>query len=337
MGNTYIESETAPIGDFINKVEALKVPVFQRSFAWTEDEIKLLWDDITAIIELPQPEYFLGSMVFKKKDGYYEIIDGQQRITAIYIILSCIRNIYRINSDTQRNEWFNREYFGKIDINTLTINSKFQMNEINNPFFQKYIVSESNIEEIEENIKNLPKKDTNHLLGKAIKQIYSLLIERQKEFSGTEFSSDALLSIHNIIQKHIYVLILKVSDEADAYTIFETLNDRGLGLTTMELLKNHIFEKSGMYLPSVQNEWSILRDNLLHSDPSDRFIHHYWTSIHGRTSKPQLFRLMRKQVNTPIQAVEFARSLRTSARLYAAFGNPMMIIGMTMKNKLEIT
>lgn len=204
MGNTYIESETAPIGDFINKVEALKVPVFQRSFAWTEDEIKLLWDDITAIIELPQPEYFLGSMVFKKKDGYYEIIDGQQRITAIYIILSCIRNIYRINSDTQRNEWFNREYFGKIDINTLTINSKFQMNEINNPFFQKYIVSESNIEEIEENIKNLPKKDTNHLLGKAIKQIYSLLIERQKEFSGTEFSSDALLSIHNIIQ-NIYM------------------------------------------------------------------------------------------------------------------------------------
>jgi uncharacterized protein with ParB-like and HNH nuclease domain len=79
MATTYIESDTIPIGQFLSTVTALKVPTFQRSYAWTDDEVRQLWSDLIEGLDSSQTEYFLGPMVLKKKNNHFEIIDGQQR------------------------------------------------------------------------------------------------------------------------------------------------------------------------------------------------------------------------------------------------------------------
>jgi hypothetical protein len=104
--------------------------------------------------------------------------------------------------------------------------------------------------------------------------------------------------------------------------IFETLNDRGRGLTTMDLLKNHVFDKASGQLEVVKAQWAIIRENLADIDPSERFLYHYWSSLHGRTSKSQLFRLMRKGIINPSTAVAFARDLAKASKLYSAFSIP---------------
>src|SRR5690349_18318864 len=111
--STYISSETVPIGKFLNYATALRVPTFQRSYAWTEEEVTQLWQDITEAIDANQAEYFLGPMVLKEHPNHLEIIDGQQRIATVYIILSIIRRILIANDDRGRADWFDSEYFGK--------------------------------------------------------------------------------------------------------------------------------------------------------------------------------------------------------------------------------
>jgi uncharacterized protein with ParB-like and HNH nuclease domain len=322
MPTKYIESDTIPIGLLLSTVSALKVPTFQRNYAWTDDEVSQFWDDLIEALDTSQSEYFLGPMVFKKKNNHFEIIDGQQRIAAVYSILSGIRYLFRTNGDDQRVDWFNNEYFGKKDINTLELQPKFQMNEVNDEIFQKYIVADADEASLKIATKGLLKKDSNYLLLRTEFTIRELLKKRQKDFSGQDFDRTTLLGLHTFLREHVYVLLLKVADEADAYMIFETLNDRGRELSTMDLLKNHIFDKSGGYLDTVKAQWALLRDNLSDIDPKDRFFYHYWTSFHGRTSKPQLFRLMRKGITNPKTAVEFSKNLSEISKLYSALIGP---------------
>lgn len=320
--STYIDSDMNPIGKFLGNVTALKVPPFQRNYAWTDEEVKQLWVDITEALDMEQTEYFLGPMVLKKGEDKLEVIDGQQRIATIYIILSVIRRTFRQNGDNERADWFNNEYFGKQDIVTLERKPKFHLNEENDPIFQRFVGADTSEEQIRAEMKGRLKKDPNYLLLQAIITIWDLIEERQKTVSGQEFSLDTLLSIEEFLREHIHVLILTITDEADAYVIFETLNDRGRGLTTMDLLKNHVFGKAGDSLDQVKVLWGNIKDNLADVDPRERFLHHYWTSRFGRTSKSKLFRSMREHVKNAKTAVDFANDISESSKLYAALSIP---------------
>jgi len=307
-----------PIGKFMQDVASLRVPAFQRDYAWTDEEVRQLWTDITEAIDTQQSEYFLGPMVLKKESDHFEIIDGQQRFATVYIILSCIRRILRENGDNPRADWFNNEYFGKQSIDTLERKPKFHLNDINDPTFQKFVGADVSDSKIQNEMKGLLKKNPNYLLLLAISTIWELLLDRQIEISKQEFHLDTLLYIEKFLSKNVYVLLLTVTDEADAYIIFETLNDRGLGLSTMDLLKNHVFGKSGDFLEKAKASWIIIRDNLGDIDPNERFIRHYWISHYGRASKPKLFHLMREKITSPSSALSFTEKLSEGSKVYSA-------------------
>jgi uncharacterized protein with ParB-like and HNH nuclease domain len=314
--STYIESEMKPIGTFMSDSTIIRVPPFQRSYSWTDEEVKQLWIDITEAIDSNQPEYFLGPMVVKRTDNYLEIIDGQQRVTTIFILLSIIRRIFSFNQDRDRGSWFQDTYFGKRDVNTLEIEPKFHMNEENDFIFKQFIINDIPKDRVKLALKEQEKKNSNFYLLQAILSLYEFVEERLSEISKS-FDRDVLLKINNYIQKNTYILLLIVTDEADAYAIFETLNDRGRSLTTMDLLKNHIFGHAKSYLDQAKTNWAIIRDNLNGIDSSERFLNHYWTSIHGRTSKNKLFRLMRDDINSARSAIDFVKKLADSSKLYS--------------------
>lgn len=320
--STYIDSNMREIGKFLSNVSFLKIPTNQRSYAWTDEEVQQLWLDITEALDSGRREYFLGPMVLKQNPDSLEVIDGQQRIATAYIILSVIRRALRREGDNLRADWFNNEYFGKMDIATLEIQPKFHMNEINDPFFQRYVVADSDETKIKSKMKGLLKKDSNLLLLQAITMIWDLLQERQKEIGGKEFDRDILLDIQNYLEKNVSVLFLTVTDEANAFIIFETLNDRGIGLNIMDLLKNQVVSKAQGYLDQVKSLWTNIRDNLSDIDPRERFLFHYWTSLHGRAPKSQLYHLMRDEIRSPQSALTFVKDLSESSKIYSALSIP---------------
>lgn len=77
-----------------------EIPIYQRLFAWGEDEIARLIDDI---VDFDEEEYCIGSLIVdRRNDGIYEVIDGQQRLTSLYLLLNCL-NIQVENNLTFAN------------------------------------------------------------------------------------------------------------------------------------------------------------------------------------------------------------------------------------------
>ncbi len=224
--------------------------------------------------------------------------------------------------DDNRADWFRNKYFGEQDIVTLDTNPKFHMNEENDPFFQKYVTADTTDDLIRKEMRGKLKKDSNFLLLHAITALTINMQQRQSDISSSGFHPQTLLDLQAYLQESVSILLLKVEDEADAYVIFETLNDRGRSLTTMDLLKNHVFGKSQAYLDQVKAKWTVIKNNLADIDPNERFLYHYWTSRHGRTSKTHLFRLMRAEITNARSALSFVEQLNEGAKLYAALTIP---------------
>lgn len=63
------------------------IPLYQRAYAWEENEINQLMEDIEGISENPDASYYLGSLIVSQSDTGYEVIDGQQRLTTLYLLL----------------------------------------------------------------------------------------------------------------------------------------------------------------------------------------------------------------------------------------------------------
>lgn len=313
---SFIETDMLSISKYLSTSKVLKVPEFQRSYAWTEDEVSQLWDDVVEAIDDKKLEYFIGPIVVKNGEHSLDVIDGQQRLTTSLILLSIIRRIFRFSGDDQRADWFRNEFFGKQDVITLKTSEKFFMNEENNDVFRNYVIADATKENIKEEQKKYLKKNSNYLILQSILILWELVenhIGSQKE---------KLLELHNYLYEKVKILVMEVQDEADAYVIFETLNDRGRTLDTMDLLKNHLFSKSKGYLTEVKERWGSVKENLYEIDPKNRFLSHFWSSRYGRTSKMGLFRTIRDQIDSPANAVEFANLLAESARIYSALQNP---------------
>lgn len=312
----FIETEMLPVSKYLSTAKILKVPEFQRSYAWTEDEVSQLWDDVLEAIENQKPEYFIGPIVVKDTKEALELIDGQQRLTTALIILSVIRRLLRNSGDNQRADWFRNKFFGEQDLITLETTEKFFMNDENNDIFRRFVIADASKEDIQEEQKKFLKKNSNHLLLQSIITLWTLV---EKYHNG---EIERLLKIHDYLFNNVKILVLSVQDEADAYVIFETLNDRGRSLDTLDLLKNHLFSKAKSYLPETKEKWNSVKENLTEIDPKNRFLSHFWLSNYGRSSKTSLFRTIRDQITSAADAIEFANKLVESSRVYSALQNP---------------
>ena len=308
-----IGTSMMPIGKYLTDSKKNSVPEYQRSYAWTEDEVSQLWIDLADSIRNLRSEYFIGPVVVKNvKAGESELIDGQQRITTTLIIISVLRAIFRENGDSQRADLLTTWFFGQKDIQTLQTEEKFFMNEENGFLYRNYISKEVGLSQITIELAKHQKNSSNYLLLHAYITLFALV----KQHMGDIFDDKKLLGIVTYLKEKVKILILSVSDEADAYQIFETLNDRGRSLDTLDLLKNHLFSKAKSGLPEVKQKWAALKENLLDADPKNRFLNHFWTSLHGRTSTTGLFRSIRDQISSAQEAISFANQLAGSSRIY---------------------
>ena len=70
-----------------------KIPIYQRNYAWGEDEITALVKDVyDSLSNDSGSPYYIGTLVtYKRGDSEYEVIDGQQRLTTIYLILKALK------------------------------------------------------------------------------------------------------------------------------------------------------------------------------------------------------------------------------------------------------
>jgi len=123
------------------KEKFLSVPNFQRSFAWTADEVSEFWTDLHEAFHEGAAEYFLGTIVLTRKDAVSStIIDGQQRLATTAILLAAIRDEYVSRGDTARGDNIQSQYLSNMDLESGAKVSKLLLNSEDAHFFERRII-----------------------------------------------------------------------------------------------------------------------------------------------------------------------------------------------------
>ncbi len=295
----------------------LAVPIYQRSYAWEQDHVLELFDDIKQAIEQREQEYFLGSIVTtKNSEARPEVADGQQRLATITILLAAIRDHFYDSGDSERAETITSEYLYKKDLATLNRIPKLKLNDLDNEFFEKRVLSEPDSEE-----RAIP---TTRLSHERISETALLAKQHVSKIAEQSSPTGHLTNLVQYIKESVMVIWVKASDDSNAFTIFETLNDRGIALAISDLLKNYLFGISSEKLTEIQQRWQSVIGTFETMDQPELillFIRQFWSSKHGLIREKNLYKHIKKRVRNKDQALAFATELDRNAKLYSAILN----------------
>jgi len=128
------------------------------------------------------------------------------------------------------------------------------------------------------------------------------------------------------IVDHLYFTIIRVSDEMNAFRVFETLNARGVQLSSADLLKNYLFSlvdnvKSPERIDVLEEKWSSLTKNIQAERLPD-FIRYYWNSKNKTVRANELFKAIRDNISTDSEVFRLVADMLQYSDIYMALRNP---------------
>ena len=301
-----------------------RVPLFQRDYSWGPDEWDDLWQDLVALFDDdPEPAHYMGYLVLQSADNRaFDIIDGQQRMTTLSLLmLAAVSHLSGLaapddpgDPETRRAEQLRASYLGYLDPVTLVSRSKLTLNRHNDSFYQNYLVP----------LERLPQRGLNaseHLLRRAF------LWFKERIKARTEDDGTAVASFVDGAVDKLFFTVITVTDELNAFKVFETLNARGVRLSATDLLKNYLFsvvargDAHESEIDALERRWEDIV-GLLGSESLPEFLRVYWNSRNRLVRKADLFKTIRSVIDDRGSAFALVRDLDRQARVYAALRNP---------------
>lgn len=320
-----LETRTTSFGDLIGNGKIYRVPPFQRDYSWTEENWEDLWQDILMLHNNLSVSHYMGAIVLQSSataDKEFTVIDGQQRLATLSIIAVAVIEKIRLlveqnvqpEANRERQEILKRTYLGDRDPRSLRYSSKLFLNENNDDFYQSNLVNLRR----PLNIRSLSK--SNQLLWQAF-DYFSQEIEKMPDIFQDGEKLTAFLG-DTVAQRLLFIQI-SVEDELNAYTVFETLNARGLELTSTDLLKNYLFSlfQGPDDLKVAQRQWKRII-NMVQMEEFPAFLRYYLSLNYSRVRRERLFKLVRESVKNAQQAFDLLDKLENFSSLFVALGSP---------------
>lgn len=323
MGRTNVlTTATANFLELIGNGKTYRVPPYQRDYAWTEEEWEDLWNDIVDLRERPEERHYMGALVIQaKSDREFTIIDGQQRLATLSILALAIIHKVSVLAEHEIDTESNRErakelrsrFVGEKDPASLMESSRLHLNETDDAFYQDYLTQLRP----PHNPRGLSR--SNALLWGCFRYFSERLDELQDIRDDGETAARIL---SETVARCLLFITVTVEDELNAYTVFETLNARGLELTTADLLKNYLFSKIRLEsdLAVLQRRWQ----SLLATVSPERFaefLRYHLLCEQPKIRKERLFKLVRDRVKAPEQVFGLVQALEERADLFVALAD----------------
>ena len=319
-----LDTRTTSFGDLIGNGKIYQVPPFQRDYSWQEENWEDLWQDILTIHHAPDASHYLGAIVLQTSDTSdkaFTVIDGQQRLATLSIIaIAVIEKIQRLveqhdnqEANQDRQDILRRTYLSDRDPRSLRYSSKLILNENNNDFYQ------SNLINLRKPLNSRSLSKSNQLLWQAFQYFSSRLGELPGVVQEGEKLAEFLTDV--VAQKLLFIQI-NVQDELNAYTVFETLNARGIELSSTDLLKNYLF--SLLQGPDDLQEAQRQRRRIINTVQMEKFpefLRYYLSTQHTRVRRERLFKIVRDTVKSGQQAFDLLDQLENYSSLFLALGN----------------
>lgn len=225
------------------KSKPFVIPEYQRPYAWTEEQVETLFEDLWGFTTISggaerESSYFLGSVVsYENENGEQEIIDGQQRITSLFLLLRAIYTKLVATPESERTAeannfigkieptiWRTDKLTGTVDFKNILLTSRVVNNE-GNEILRAILESGKTDENAKDNYSR------NY-------RYFQKLFDRH----STENPLMIYQFIYAVLNQAI-LLPITADTQDTALTIFSTLNDRGLPLSDADIFKAKIYNQ----------------------------------------------------------------------------------------------
>lgn len=188
--------------------ETYAIPLYQRNFAWTYEEIEQLLNDVADAFQENRDNYYIGTLVVNEENGIFKIIDGQQRTTALNLIALVLKNEFDCD---------------RLEAVRLTFPARRKSNENIQKLFTKQKISEDDENELTRGY------------GHAKDALKKVLEERQlNPQSFVDYLFENVIIFRSILP-----------EDLDLNLYFERFNSRGEQLEAHEILKAQMMAKFG--------------------------------------------------------------------------------------------
>lgn len=325
MANTSFDTGNQTLRQLLGNGLRYAIPLFQRDYSWTQDEWDDLWQDLQeSFSSADDRAHYMGYLVLQTKDRkQLWIVDGQQRLTTFSLLALAVLKALQDLVDAQiepednsrRIEQLRNTYIGYLDPVTLISQPKLTLNRRNNSYFQNYIVP----------LAILPKAKlrSDELMRKAFEYFYIKIKDR---FKANKKGGDLAKFLDDITHQ-LFFTVITVDDELNAFTVFETLNARGVRLSPTDLLKNYLFsvvhksEPHQNEIDMLELRWEEITGRLGEESFPD-FLRIHWNSRNARVRESALFKTIREK--TPDKGSVFAllRQMDEDVDTFAALSSP---------------
>ena len=216
------------INDFIepNKKQ-YSIPVYQRNYEWSKEQCVKLFDDIL-LAHKKDRYHFTGSVVFaplktEKKIEYYVVIDGQQRLTTIYILIKALIDCAETEreKDTLLSAIYNVDKFSQYDIDEA---SKLKLKPVKSDNKQLILLMDEKIGQMDK--------------SSGIFRNYTLFCELIKKTLAENEGFD----VRNIYDglEHLTCATIRLDEDDNAQEIFERINSTGVPLSLADKIRNFV-------------------------------------------------------------------------------------------------
>ncbi|WP_083252664.1 DUF262 domain-containing protein [Haladaptatus sp. W1] len=289
-------TESTVQGVFANK-STYTVPDYQRPYSWEKEQWKDFWTDLNTI---KGTTHFLGSIVLIKHDQGFnqlaelEVVDGQQRLTTISLLFRAMQSQYdNVGDPNSIKELIDDEYlFERDDSNNK--HAKLSLSQYDG----------GDYEHILEGRRNAVEDDSNLL--QALKYFEEKLADH---------TADELDDLRARLTKQMTIVVVECDTPGSAFRLFETLNNRGMELSSVDLMKNSLLQTATQEYGNdskeynhVRSQWEYLLKNVVHQiDHPNRFFRHFIMSrevpdYEGNVSSRKLYDVFNEMIDTRLDA-----------------------------------
>jgi uncharacterized protein with ParB-like and HNH nuclease domain len=263
------------MGDLYGQNERLRIPSYQRRYSWEEEQFEDLWRDLNEIP--PGGSHFFGTIVFMsgthlaQGTNEIDIVDGQQRITTVSILLCAIRDHLKENYDED-----------KIAQRVESINEALWI-----------VDRDGERQGMRLTLGNLDRESYESLIKGYVDEIENGKIESAYEFFREQLDTECddlneVKTLHDRILDRLIYVSITAKGHSEAYQLFETMNNRGLSLSPIDLMKNYLLMKASDRGDTdedrVEDLWGDIIMNIdslsgIH-DSGETFFRQYFMSSH---------------------------------------------------------
>lgn len=245
-----INPESKPISEIfsIEGKSNYNIPIYQRNYSWNDNNIEELYNDVLN----EEAGYYIGNLLVTPSSNKidFDVVDGQQRLTTIALFFLAIHEeLTNVEKNLKNKEEIGPVFALKQDIHRKLLTNegqpKLKLLEPDAEIFMNYLQVLN---------KKSKGKFGNRTFGKRYKFIQELILDKEENSTSSTF--EELNEFYNKLN-NVELLRITVNDLTDAYSVFTSLNAKGLPLTLIDLLKSYYLSEAVRHFSEKEalEEW----------------------------------------------------------------------------------